>query len=132
MWPWLALAGLPVATLCLGVLLGVPVRGDLFSYFQPMWEVLRRSAEAGAFPWWDPTVQCGTPYFANLQTQLLWPPTWLHAVLPAGLALAVWLALHQGLAASGAALALRAGGWGPGRQHSAECSSPIPARRSRC
>ncbi len=99
----------PVALLTLpGLFVGrAPLEGDLLVYQLPIYEVLSDAVRAGQLPWWDPTVQSGTPFFANVQTQLLWPATWLHAVLPHGPALLIWLLLHGLLAAVGARLWLR-------------------------
>ncbi len=107
-----AVVVVPVVLLTLpGLLAGrVPLEGDLLVYQLPIYEVLSDAAKAGWFPWWDPTVQSGTPFFANPQTQLLWPPTWLHALLPHGAALSLWLMVHGVLLAVGATLWLRSRG----------------------
>lgn len=87
-----------------------PLEGDLLVYQLPIYEVLADAFAAGQFPWWDPTVQSGTPFFANPQTQLLWPLTWVHGVLPHAPALMLWLLLHGILAAVGATYWLRSRG----------------------
>jgi hypothetical protein len=102
----------PVVLLTLpGVFSGrAPLEGDLLVYQLPIYEVIASAARAAQFPWWDPTVQSSTPFFANPQTQLLWAPTWVHALLPVGSALMAWLLMHGLLAGSGALLWLRARG----------------------
>jgi hypothetical protein len=54
---------------------------------------------AGQFPFWNPHVFCGTPYAANIQTGLFYPPNWLRMVMPGVTALNVSVALHFFLAA---------------------------------
>lgn len=59
---------------------------------------------AGQFPFWNPHVYSGTPYAANIQTGLFYPPNWLRLVLPDVTALNVSVALHFFLAAWFAAI----------------------------
>ncbi|HET7536403.1 MAG TPA: YfhO family protein [Candidatus Didemnitutus sp.] len=56
---------------------------------------------AGEWPWWNPFTALGRPFFADVETALLYPPSWL--VIPlgvsAGLVAIVWL--HLALAIAG-------------------------------
>ncbi len=36
----------------------------------------------GHLPLWNPHNLCGTPFFANFQSALLYPPNWVHLLLP--------------------------------------------------
>jgi hypothetical protein len=47
---------------------------------------------------WNPHIFGGTPYFAGFQSALLYPPNWLHLVMPLGRAINWITALHVFLA----------------------------------
>src|SRR5262245_55269976 len=47
---------------------------------------------------WNPHIFGGTPYFAGFQSALLYPPNWLHLILPVGVAINWIVALHVFLA----------------------------------
>jgi hypothetical protein len=47
---------------------------------------------------WNPHIFGGTPYFAGFQSALLYPPNWLHLVMPLGRAINWINALHVFLA----------------------------------
>jgi hypothetical protein len=53
---------------------------------------------AGHFPLWNPYVFCGTPFFGDPQSALLYPPNWLHLLLPPYLAFSWLFAIHIFLA----------------------------------
>lgn len=55
---------------------------DLIQQFYPWADYFKRSVWAGQFPLWNPYNYLGTPFFANPQTALLFPLTWLHLLLP--------------------------------------------------
>jgi hypothetical protein len=50
---------------------------DISWYHFPLQAYAFASLKAGRFPAWDPTIYCGLPFAANLQTALFYPPTWL-------------------------------------------------------
>ncbi len=50
---------------------------------------------------WNPHVYAGTPFFGGFQAGLLYPPSWLHLVLPAAAANNCFIALHVWLAGVG-------------------------------
>jgi len=52
----------------------------------------------GHFPLWNPYAFCGTPFFADPQSAMLYPPNWLHLLLPSGLAFSWLFVLHVFLA----------------------------------
>lgn len=62
---------------------------------------LRAFVLAGEWPWWNPYTALGRPFFADVETAVLYPPTWL--VLPlgvtGGILAAIWL--HLTLAIEG-------------------------------
>ena len=49
---------------------------------------------AGQLPMWNPYVLCGTPFLANFQSAVLYPPNLLYCVLSIALATKVILVLH--------------------------------------
>jgi len=55
----------------------------------------RSAVLGGEWPWWNPYTALGRPFFADIETALLYPPTWL--VLPLGVEVGilaiVWLHL---------------------------------------
>src|SRR5207248_1494328 len=48
----------------------------------------------GNLPLWNPHIFSGTPFLGNFQSALLYPPNWLHLVLPMATALNWGIALH--------------------------------------
>ena len=49
---------------------------------------------AGHVPLWNPHIYSGTPYMASFQSALFYPINWLHLVMPLGLAISWYCALH--------------------------------------
>jgi len=49
---------------------------DLPGYHLPLATFIARSLGNGELPLWDPYTYCGFPFFANVQTQLFYPPAW--------------------------------------------------------
>jgi hypothetical protein len=97
--PWRALA--PDATA------QNPLLGDVAFMFHP-W-LLHAAAEVrgGTFPLWNPHAFTGAPFFANPQTALLFPLTWVAWVLSAAPALAVVAILKLALGGVGTYALLR-------------------------
>lgn len=79
-WPWRALAhGAPA---------GNPLLNDFVFQFAPWRAALLRAAASGAWPFLDRTAACGAALWANPQTAVLHPLTWLGAFFsPAALPL---------------------------------------------
>ncbi len=48
----------------------------------------------GNLPLWNPHTFCGTPFFGNFTSAMLYPPNWLHLVLPLGTAINVRIIFH--------------------------------------
>ncbi len=88
---------------------------DFLAYYRPNAHYAFSRMAAGDLPLWNPQQGFGMPFLATLQTGVLYPPNWLHLILPVQLAYAVLAAFHLGLAAalaSALAGALGASGWG--------------------
>src|SRR3954469_19885298 len=56
--------------------------GDALAIFLPMRRMFAEQVAAGIWPLWNPRVFGGMPFFAAMQTSMLYPPTWLFLVLP--------------------------------------------------
>jgi len=54
---------------------------DFRDYHLPLAEFMARSLREGRLPLWDSYTYCGFPFYANLQTQVAYPPAWLTIVL---------------------------------------------------
>ncbi len=74
--------------------------GDFRSYYLPNAEYAGARLARGELPLWSPHQAAGTPFLASLQVGVLYPPNWLHALLPAPSAFLVLAALHLMLAAA--------------------------------
>ena len=55
---------------------------DQLFQFYPWADFFRQSIHSGKFPLWNPYNYLGTPFFANPQTALLFPLSWLHVIFP--------------------------------------------------
>ncbi|MCI0340972.1 MAG: YfhO family protein [Planctomycetales bacterium] len=95
-----------------GFVLG-SLEGDVVRLFVPWWEFSGRSLGEGVFPLWNPGIFAGTPFHAGMQGGLLYPTTWLAALLPVPLAITLHVLLHLVLAAAGARAWAAARGVGP-------------------
>ena len=60
----------------------LPQHFDLVFQFYPWADFLKRSVKDGEFPLWNPFGYLGTPFFANPQTAVLFPLTWIHLIFP--------------------------------------------------
>jgi hypothetical protein len=90
---WKALApGLSVAN---------PTLSDVAVALHPWLILAGRELGHGHFPLWNPYAYAGAPFFANPNTALLFPLTWLAAVLPAATALTVIAILKLSAAGCG-------------------------------
>jgi hypothetical protein len=90
-----------------------PVVYDFFSYYRPNAAYAFGRLRHGDVPLWNPLQQLGEPFLATLQTGVLYPPNWLHLLLPVQPAFAVLAAAHLVLAALLAGALARALGAGP-------------------
>ncbi len=105
----------PLVLLLAPVLGRVPLPRDVPGYFLPMREFTADRLLRGGVPWLNPLDGCTEAWFANPQTGILYPPRWLHLVLPAGVALTAEVALHLALFSLGVGLlSRRFGAEGPG------------------
>ncbi len=79
----------------------IPAGYDTFVYFYPLREYFAQSVREGRVPLWNPHLFLGTPFLANPQAAVLYPGTWLFALLPVPRAYVVNLLGHYALAAVG-------------------------------
>ena len=68
--------------------------GDLPFLFKPMREFAATQLLNGVFPFWEPFSMSGRPYFADPQTELLNPFTYLFLLMPSHLAFSWLYFLH--------------------------------------
>ncbi len=71
---------------------------DLAMQFIPWREFGFTQLAHGHLPLWNPHIYGGAPYFAGFQAALLYPPNWLHLILPVAVAINWIVALHVWLA----------------------------------
>jgi hypothetical protein len=67
---------------------------DLILQFLPWRDFGFGQLRHGNLPLWNPYVFGGAPYFAGFQSALLYPPNWLHLVLPLTTAINWIIAIH--------------------------------------
>jgi len=80
---------------------------DQLFQFYPWAEFFKHSILDGRLPLWNPYTYLGTPFFANPQTALLFPLTWLHLLFPLYYSFNLVLAAKFLLALAGMAAWLR-------------------------
>lgn len=68
--------------------------GDLPAQFLPWRKFGFDELRHGNLALWNPHIYGGAPYFGGFQSALLYPPNWLHLILPVGLAINWINALH--------------------------------------
>jgi hypothetical protein len=88
--------------------------GTPSTQFVPWWWQAWQTLQSGELPLWNPLVGMGAPLFANYQSALLYPPTWIYFGLAAigGLSAMAWgqailVALHLAWAGWGMGLLIR-------------------------
>ena len=54
---------------------GYVIPWDIRDYHLPLATFISNSLRRGELPLWDPYTYCGTPFYANIQAQLFYPPT---------------------------------------------------------
>jgi hypothetical protein len=86
---------------------------DAGTYFYPMKDLLGRTVQSGEWPWWNPWIRNGLPFFANPQVGLFYPPSLLFYSLPTSLAFNWNVILHAVLMATGFCFWLRRAGGSP-------------------
>lgn len=84
--------------------------GDFRSYYLPNAQYAGERLAAGEWPSWNPHQALGGPMLATAQVGALYPPNWLHALLPSDRAFVVLAFLHLVLAACAAGLLVTAFG----------------------
>ena len=98
---------LPLALVTAAPALLPLARGELFShrdvltFFLPMKIFLGEWLAAGVLPLWNPHTECGLPFLANLQSQVLYPPNTLLSLLPPAACYDLYVAFHLAAAACG-------------------------------
>jgi len=102
-----ALALSLLAALAVWLMWGPLVQGnalyfrDLQVFFVPLKRFLADSLARGELPFWNPGVSLGTPFFAEMQTGVLYPLSWLLLLADGNHGIALLLTFHLLLAAGG-------------------------------
>jgi hypothetical protein len=81
---------------------------DSLQQYYPRRVFFNESLRAGFLPLWNPDVYTGMPFLATQQAAVLYPPAWLLALLPVGIAFTASAWFHLALAAAGTFLLLAA------------------------
>jgi hypothetical protein len=71
-----------------------PAGGDIVNQYLPYQELIRNAVRAGDAPLWNSFTFLGRPLMADIQVGVLYPPNWLHWLLPLPVSFALVLALH--------------------------------------
>jgi len=87
----------------------IPTYRDLLFFTWPLKHFLHDRLLQGEFPLWNPMLLMGTPYLANLQSGVLYPPSVL-LLLPLPLGFNMFLLAHYVIALSGTWMWLRTQG----------------------
>jgi hypothetical protein len=74
-----------------------PSGGDLVNAYLPYQQLVREAVHAGELPLYNAMTFCGRPLMSDIQVGVLYPPNWLHWVLPLPLSFALVVALHGAL-----------------------------------
>lgn len=74
---------------------------DILIVWTAQVEAFVRAVAAASWPVWDPTVSFGHPLLANPNTQVFYPPTWLHLVMRPEVQYTFYVVAHCYLAAIG-------------------------------
>ncbi len=87
--------------------------GDFRSYYLPNAEFAASRLADGNLPLWNPYQGAGGPFLATIQPGVLYPPNWLHLLLPSEIAFLALISLHLALAVLTAGALARQ--WGASR-----------------
>lgn len=90
-----------------------PSGGDIVNQYLPYQELIRNSVRQGAAPLWNGMTFCGRPLMGDIQVGVLYPPNWLHWLLPLPVSFALLLAAHAAWMMAGCWLLARRWGLHP-------------------
>jgi hypothetical protein len=80
---------------------------DIGTVWAPQTDAVARQVARGEFPWFDAKRGFGQPLFADPRAEVLYPPSWMHWLLPPGSSYAWFCAFHLVVAAMGASALAR-------------------------
>ena len=100
-----------------------PAPRDIIDFFAPIRAMTASSLAAGVMPWLNFANGCGEAWFANPETAVLYPPAWVHLILPPVWAMALEIGLHLAWLALGVGLLARHLGAGPLGRSAAETAA---------
>jgi hypothetical protein len=67
---------------------------DFYRYYYPFYYLKVELIKSGIFPLWNPYLFCGMPFFALIQTGVLYPPSIVLYLLPFDIGLKVFIIIH--------------------------------------
>lgn len=85
----------------------IMARGDVYSYFYPLWDARSAALRVGHIPLWSPDVFMGVPLLANSQLGTFYPPNWLVTPFEAPTAITLSMLMHTVWALAGVYLLTR-------------------------
>jgi hypothetical protein len=85
---------------------------DFYMYYFPMTEAAFEILSKGEFPLWNPYLFCGMPFLASIEIGVLYPPNWVHLIVPAERGFCLLYVFHILLAGIGSWVYARARGRG--------------------
>jgi hypothetical protein len=85
---------------------------DFYMYYFPMTEAAFEMLSGGQVPLWNPYLFCGMPFLASIEIGVLYPPNWVHLMVPAARGFCLLYVFHVLLAAFGSWLYARGRGRG--------------------
>ncbi len=71
-----------------------PAGRDIVLQYLPYQQLVRQAIWRGQWPLWNPATFCGRPLMADIQVGVLYPPNWLHWVLPLPVSFAILFLAH--------------------------------------
>ena len=83
---------------------------DPVRLYAPWRTLLHESLQHGRLPYWDPYMFAGTPFLANSQAAIFYPPNLLYGITSVDIATTILLLAHVWIAAVGMYLLARYGG----------------------
>lgn len=75
------------------------INGDIYPFYHPMWKTASASIRSGLFPFWNPLNSFGAPFFADMQTCVLYPMSFIWYLGDFTRAMNLYILSHVALAA---------------------------------
>lgn len=83
---------------------------DFYMYYFPLAELAFEILRGGNLPLWNPYLYCGMPLLASIEIGVLYPPNWIHVLVPAPRAFCLLYVFHVLIAGTGTWIYVRGRG----------------------